>query len=148
MSWESEYVTIVPDVTREEIWTAWADVDSWNRWDLDLEFTTLEGAFAKGTWFVLRPKGGPKVRIQLTEVVPLEGYTDLTRFPGARMWGIHTMRDTDRGLALRTCIRVEGPLGFIWRKIVAEGVANGMAKQTNALVNYVQAQRIRETSHA
>ena len=148
MSWQSEYVAVVPDVSREEIWTAWADVDNWNKWDRDLEFTKLEGEFAKDTWFALRPRGGPNVRIQFAEVVPLEGYTDLTRFPGARMWGIHTMRDTDLGVELRTCVRVEGPLGFIWRRIVAEGVAKGMEKQTHALVEYVQTQRSREPTHA
>ena len=148
MSWQSEYVAVVQDVSREEIWSAWADVDNWNKWDLDLEFTKLEGDFARGSWFTLRPKGGPTVRIQFAEVVPLERYTDLTRFPGARMWGIHDVRDTDQGVELRICVRVEGPLGFIWRKIVGDGVARGMAIQTQALVRYAHAQRSSDLAHA
>ena len=29
---------------------------------------------------------------------------------------------------------IEGPLAFLWRKIVAENVADGMAAQTGALI--------------
>jgi hypothetical protein len=29
---------------------------------------------------------------------------------------------------------IEGPLAFVWRKIVAEDVANGMAEQTEMLI--------------
>ncbi|MEP6730457.1 MAG: SRPBCC family protein [bacterium] len=141
MSWQREYTTIVPGITREEVWNAWQDVNNWHRWDTDLDYARLDGPFATGSRFTLKPKGGPRVQIEFERVEPLNAYVDLTHFPLARMWGIHEMHDTSDGLALRCCIRIEGPLSFLWRKIVAEGVVNGLEKQTRQLVAYIHARR-------
>jgi len=146
MSWQREYTTVVPGLTREEVWNVWADVNNWHLWDTDLDYAKLDGPFAAGSQFTLKPKGGPRVRIDFDRVEPLSAYVDLTHFPLARMWGIHEMRATEHGLALRCCIRIEGPLSFLWRKIVAEGVAKGLQKQTRQMVAYIHAQR--QDAHA
>jgi polyketide cyclase/dehydrase/lipid transport protein len=140
MAWEREYALTVTDLSRDEVWRAWEDVNHWNRWDDDLEFARLDGAFKKGERFTLKPKGGPRVTIELAEVERLASFTDLTRFPLARMWGTHELRDSSRGLVLRSVIRVDGPLAFLWRKIVAEGVARGLERQTHRLIAYVREQ--------
>ncbi|WP_281401112.1 hypothetical protein [sulfur-oxidizing endosymbiont of Gigantopelta aegis] len=41
-------------------------------------------------------------------------------------------------MEIKTTMSVEGYLGFIWRKIVAEDVANGMEEQTNSLIKKAQ----------
>ncbi|MEP6619307.1 MAG: SRPBCC family protein [bacterium] len=141
MTWEREYTVVVPDVTRAEIWNAWRDVNGWHRWDTDIEYARMDGPFEAGQQFTLKPKGGPRVQITFERVEPMVAYTDFTRFPLARMWGIHEMHETERGLELRCCIRVTGPLSFLWRKLVAEGVVNGLEQQTRQLIAYVHERR-------
>jgi len=87
---------------------------------------------------VLKPKGGPKVNIRFLRAEALKGYTDLTPFPLARMYGIHDMEETQDGLRLRITIRIEGPLSWLWKKIVAEKVAADAPVQLESLARRAQ----------
>ena len=136
--WESKYEKTYKGLKKEGVWAAWADVNSWPRWDSDTEFTQMTGLFEPGTQFILKPKGGPKVSIWLTEVKVLHSFTDVTRFPMAKMYDTHEMEETAEGLKIRSIIRVQGPLGWLWKKIVAEGVAAGAPKQIDALAEFVK----------
>lgn len=131
--WHTTHFLTVDPALRSAIWAIWADVDRWHEWDLDLEFARLDGTFAAGQTFTLRPKGGPTVPITLLRADAMQGYTDLTRFPGARMYGVHDMRETRDGLELVITIRIEGPLAFLWRRLVAQKVADEAPAQLRAL---------------
>ena len=136
--WESTHTRTYRGLDREAVWALWADVDRWHEWDEDIEWARLEGPFREGAKFTLKPKGGPRVGIALTRIEPLRGYTDETRFPLATMHGIHDMEETAEGLKLTITIRIRGPLAWLWRKIVAEGVAAEAPAQMDALAAYAR----------
>ena len=138
---------LVTDVDKAAVGSAWSDVNDWRVWDTDLECAKLRGPFHLGAAFVLRPKGGPNVKIRLERVDVLVGYTDLTRFPLARMYGVHDMEETPDGLRLTTTIRVEGILGWLWRKLVAQKVADESPTQLLSLVAFAR-QRTAALTHA
>jgi hypothetical protein len=55
------------------------------------------------------------------------------------MYGDHEFISHENGeLEIKTTMSIEGPLSFIWRKIVAEGVANGLPEQTEWLISRVK----------
>ena len=81
-----------------------------------------------------KPKGGPNIRLELTEVKPNYSFVDLTRFPLARMFDLHELLDHGDKLEIKSTIRIEGPLSFLWRKLVAENVAKGLKEQTERLI--------------
>jgi hypothetical protein len=138
--WQTTHEATIPGLDKEAIWAAWADVDRWHEWQDDIEFARLKDTFREGGRFVLKPKGGPRVEIELLRVARLQGFTDLTRFPLARMYGMHDMKETADGVKLTVTIRVEGPLGWLWRKIVAQKVADDAPKQMASLVAHVRRQ--------
>ena len=74
------------------------------------------------------------MKIELTEVKLNSVFVDLTRFPLARMYDSHELIDHGNKLEIKMTIRIEGPLSFLWRKLVAENVANGMKEQTERLI--------------
>ena len=117
----------------------WQDVNQWHQWDTDIEYAQLGQPFTAGSQFLLKPKAGPKVKIVLVKVEPEKAFTDLTRFPLAKMYGIHEMSETNDGLEVTHTVRIEGPLSFLWRRIVAEKVAAGLEEQAEKMV-----QRARE----
>jgi hypothetical protein len=139
MAWERTHKIVVRDLQRAQLWKIWQDVNHWHLWDTDIEFATMDSQFKVGTIFVLKPKGGPKVSIRLTEVEPETAFTDMTQFPLAKMYGIHRMRETADGIEVIHTVRVEGPLGFLWKKLVAAKVAAGLEEQATKMV-----QRARE----
>lgn len=134
--WQATHTAVVRGLDQQAVWNAWVDVNHWAEWDTDIHRATLHGAFVPGAHFVLHPKGGPQIRIELVRAEPLVGYTDLARFPLARMYGIHDMRETPHGLELTITIRVEGPLAWLWRKLVAQKVADEAPRQIASLAAF------------
>ncbi len=134
MSWEKSHVCVVNGVSPEQIWQTWAEINRWHEWDPDIEYARTSMPFEEGSTFELKPRGGPKVQITLHKVEPLKGFTDVTRFPLARMYGVHEMVRVPDGLEIRHTMRVEGLLSFLWRKLVAENVAAGLEDQAQRMI--------------
>jgi hypothetical protein len=132
--WTKSYSTTVKGIDVDHLWQVWADVDAWHSWQSDLDHAKLEGPFAAGSTFLLKPKGGPRVRIALLTVEPCRRFVDLTRFPLAKMYGEHEFIARGDEVEIRTSVSVEGPLGFLWRKLVGEGVASSLEEQTRGLI--------------
>jgi hypothetical protein len=132
--WSKSYSKKVQGLKVEQVWKVWTDINRWHTWQSDIEYAKLVGDFKVGNVFVLKPKGGPKVKIELIRVEHNKIFTDLTRFPMARMYGSHEFIMHGEELEIRTTMSIEGGLSFLWRKLVAEDVANGMQEQTENLI--------------
>ena len=132
--WSRTYSKRVSDVQAEKLWQVWTDVNQWHTWQPDIVKAKLSGEFKVGNTFQIKPQSGPWISIQIIKVEPARQFTDLTCFPGARMYGCHEFIVHGDELEIRTTMSIEGFLSFLWRKIVAENVANGMADQTEALI--------------
>lgn len=131
--WEVTHARRYADVSREDVFALWADVNHWHEWDRDIEYARLAGPFRAGANFELKPRGGPRVRLTFVRVEPPAGYTDLLRFPFARMYGIHDVEELPGGITLRITIRLEGPLAWLWRRLVAQKIADEAPAQMDAL---------------
>ena len=132
--WSKSHSIVTKLATKEQMWTLLSDVNNWHTWDMDIEYAKMDGKFEQGNTFLLKPKGGPKVNIELIEVVKPYKFTDMTKFPLAKMYGEHVFEDTADGLKLTTTMKVEGILGFLWRKLVAQGIVNSLPVEMEAQV--------------
>jgi hypothetical protein len=124
--WTKSHSIVTKEVTKEQMWKLFADVNNWHTWDEGIEFAKLEGEFIKGNFFTLRPKGGPNVKVELLETVPNKMFLDVTKFPLAKMYDEHTFEETPQGLKITNTITVTGFLGFLWRKIVAQKIVDNL----------------------
>lgn len=124
--WTKSHSIVTKEVTKQQMWNLFADVNNWHTWDTGIEFAKLEGKFEKGNHFMFQPKGGPKLKIGIIEAVENKNFTDFTKFPLAKMYGEHTFEDTSNGLKITTTMKVEGLLGFLWVKIVAQKIADAL----------------------
>jgi hypothetical protein len=50
------------------------------------------------------------------------------------MVDVHEFVESDGGVEIRNTTSMDGPLAWVWRKLVAEGVANSLPEQTSRLV--------------
>lgn len=126
--WSKSHSIVTKEVTKEQMWKLFADVNNWHTWDEGVEFAQLEGKFETGNHFQFQPKGGPKLKIGIKEAIENEKFVDVTTFPLAKMYGEHIWEDTPNGLKITTTMKVEGVLGFLWRKIVAQGIVDTLPK--------------------
>lgn len=138
--WLKSYSKIFPGLKKEAVWQIWADVNNWPTWDKELEYCDMRGDFKVGNQFVLKPLGGPPVKIILSDVIDNERFTDYCKFPGAKMYDTHILEETQEGLRITNTIKVTGILSFIWVKLVAKNIAEGIPRQMEALVKLASAQ--------
>jgi hypothetical protein len=52
------------------------------------------------------------------------------------MYGEHVFEDTTEGVKITTTMKVEGPLGFLWRKLVAQNIADALPAEMEQQVNH------------
>ena len=133
--WSKSYSVVTNEVTKEQMWRMWSDVNNWTTWYNGLELASMNGKFEAGNFYNFQPKGGPKMKIKIHEAVENQVFTDLTTFPLAKMYGKHTFEETADGLRVTTTMTVVGILGFLWRKIVAQKIVDDLPKYIETQIN-------------
>ena len=136
--WVRRFSKEYEGIFKEDVWNAWSDVNNWPKWDNELEYCDMKGDFVKGSQFILKPRGGPKVKITLSEVIPHEKFVDYCKFLGATMHDAHFLEDMPKGLRITNTITVTGPLAFLWVGLVAKNVAVSVPEQTDRLIEYAR----------
>ena len=132
MHWTFEH-TEHTSASPESIWALWSDVTSWPVWDDGAEHVHLEGPFVAGTKGTLKPAGGPKVRFELTDVRPVQGFADVTRLPLSRMRFEHSVvRDGDRTRVTHR-VTMSGLTTPLFSRIIGRGIAKGMPETVKTL---------------
>lgn len=118
---------ITAAVEPDAFFARWADMATWPEWNTDTEWVRLDGPFVQGATGVLKPKGGPKVRFEVTVLEPGREFTDVSRLFGARLTFRHLVGRTAEG-ATRVDVEVTltGPLGAVWRAVLAKGIRQAL----------------------
>lgn len=136
--WIKSYSKTYQGIKREDIWRLWTDVNNWAQWHDDLDYCKMDDAFSVGNYFLLKPKGGPVFKIELTEIKEGWEFTDCTKLFGARMYDSHKIEEnTDGSLRLTSTLKVTGPLKWLWILLVAKNVAATAPQEMEAAVKMV-----------
>lgn len=134
--WIKEYSKVYDNVEIEALWRIATDIDNWPTWHEDLAYCKLQGTFSVGNYFILKPKGGPNIKIRLTEVINNRKFTDCTKFFGAKMYDTHEFEQIAEGkVRLSSKLVVTGPLKWLWIKLVAKNVAATVPNEIDTLVH-------------
>ncbi|MCE1187582.1 MAG: SRPBCC family protein [Ignavibacteria bacterium] len=142
--WTRSCTVTTKEVTREQLWQLFSDVNNWHTWDDSIEFARLQGEFAVGNTFQLRPKGGPTVTIRLQEIIENSKFVDCTSFPLAKMYGSHTFEDTPEGVRITVTMSVQGLLSFLWVRLVAQGIVNSLEEDINRQIQAAKHYEIKQ----
>jgi uncharacterized protein YndB with AHSA1/START domain len=137
--WKAQY-EMTTDVPPAALYRAIADINNWSKWDSGLEYTRLEGDTRPGAAFVLKPKGGPKVKMTIDEVRPYV-LVDTAHLLGAKMRTTHEYVGVGAQTTIRFAIEVSGPLGFLWRKMVGDNQIKEAPAQLADFVAYARMSR-------
>ncbi len=119
--WKKQ-VTIKTKATPEQIWKLWSDVDKWNSWDTQTEYSSLNGDFKAGTELIIKPKDAPKSKCKLLEVKPEKSFTVFAPLPLAKMYFIHTMEEKNSELFVTHRVEMTGILTFLFSRIIGKNL--------------------------
>ena len=132
--WHKSFSTVTQDVTKDQIWTVLSDINHWNDWDKDLEWTELKGEAKPNAEFMLKPKGGPKTRLTISQFDKPNVFADISHLPLAKMHTIHTLSQTSDGVKIQVDIKISGFLTFLWSKVIGQKQIDGGLHQTQRLI--------------
>lgn len=135
--WQGQYEATT-DVPAEKLFRSIADINNWNKWDDGLKFTKLEGVARSGAAFILKPKGGPNVKMTIDEIQPYR-LVDTAHLFLAKMRTSHEYVQNGNRTTIHFQVEIWGVMGFFWRKIIGENQIKGAAAQTDALIKYARA---------
>ena len=136
--WTGSHSLVTKEVTKEQMWKLFSDVNNWQKWDTGIDYAKMEGEFEVGNFFQLKPKGSPEVKIKLIESIENKKYVDLTHFPLAKMTGTHLLEETPDGIKMTTIMRVWGLLSFLWVKLVAKKIVDDLSTDMNNQVDFAK----------
>lgn len=116
----------------------WVDHATWPEWSPDTEWVRVDGPVREGARGQLKPKGGPKVRFEITAYDASRRYTDTSRLPGARLVFEHTAEPTATGTNLHVHVAISGPLARAWALTLGRGFRVSAQADLDRLVQIVE----------
>jgi hypothetical protein len=131
---QKTFTLTTSEVSQDQIWKVISNVNQWSTWDGGVEFAELQGKFESNSSFLLRPKGGPKIKIQLVEVKEKTYFKDMTTFPLAKMYGEHWYEETPQGLKITVTMTISGVLAALWYRIVMKDIVANLEKDQKTLI--------------
>jgi len=84
--------------------------------------------------FLLKPKGGPKTKLTISEFDAPNVFADVAHLPLAKMHTIHTLSQMDKGIKIDVDIKIVGALTFLWSKVIGQKQIDGGPEQTEKLI--------------
>lgn len=141
MKYAESYSQVVQGVRAEQVWAVWSRIDLRSTWDDDTEWAKINGAFVAGNVFWFKPKGGPKLKMRISEAIQNKSFTDSFRLPGATLHGIHDIIVCQEGLEIRTTMQIDGCLAWLWKRLLVNGIVASLPRQTELLIQQARLQR-------
>ena len=138
MPYRHTHETIV-DASPEQLFAAITNLRRWPEWDAELVFNEPDGTpLAPGSRFTLKPKGGPKVAMQVADLEDPRRFADVALLPLGRIRTTHEFTPTADGTQVRVSIETTGWLAFLWERLVARKLAGGTPHQTRVFAKFAR----------
>lgn len=126
--------TIETKAHPQVIWKIWQDVKNWNTWDHGIEFSSIEGPFAEGTKGVLKPKGGPLVRTELTRVEPMRLFIDESKLFFCKIIVSHFLKESQGKTQVTHQIEMKGPCAFLFAFLIGRTMKKNLPQEMHAMI--------------
>ena len=106
----TDTTSIITTASPQALWRLFEDVAGWTSWNAGIERIALNGPFATGSTFDMKPPGMEAFRSTLHDVRPPETFVDETVLGDTRFLVSHELHALPSGgTRVVYAIRVEGP---------------------------------------
>ncbi|HRG64101.1 MAG TPA: hypothetical protein PLP75_13910 [Burkholderiales bacterium] len=139
--WKSTHSQCINDLSAQQIWDVLSAVNSWSEWQADIEYAKLEYEFKAGNQIRFKPRGVPEVKIKILETkIETERmvFLDSTSFPLTKMYDLHEIIIHPNKIEIKNTIWTSGILSPLWRKLLINNIASGIASQTDNMIKYAR----------
>lgn len=129
----NKQVSIKTNATKKQVWKLWSDVENWKKWDIETEYSSLEGSFEVGQYITIKPVGAPKSKCKIIEVSENKNFTVCASLPFTKMYFIHELEELNGELFITHRVEIKGLLTFLFSKIIGKNLEKNLTKSMNNL---------------
>lgn len=90
-----------------DVWSIWADVNNWSKWDSGIAQAEIRNNFKAGTVFSLTPQGGEPIEVELKTVTAGEEFSDEAVLPFGVIRNFHRVEKAGEQIHLTHEVRAE-----------------------------------------
>jgi uncharacterized membrane protein len=131
--------TITIERSAEHIFKIYKDVESWAKWDPDIDSVALDGEFSAGTTGWIKPVGAPKTKTILTQVNEPLLFTVESRLPLCTMHFEHELLTEGNKTHVTHRVAFSGPLSVVFSKVIGGKIKKGIEATMQGLKHYAEA---------
>jgi len=116
------------------IFNVWRDIDHWHEYDEGIEWAKLMDTFTEGGRYVLKPKGGPKVKATILTIEADRRFVDVSHLLGAKLTFDHNIARQNSQTIVVITMTLHGPLSWLWAKILGKSQQADLERSTANLI--------------
>lgn len=131
---ESIHTTASP----EDIWAVWSDVANWATWDQDVESCQLNGEFQSGATAVLKPRGGPRVNIEIVDCVARKSFVSHSFLPLTTIVFHHEITPETSGHKITHRVEFKGFLAPFFYCVMGRNLVRGLPQALENLARLAE----------
>ncbi|MGL4576839.1 MAG: SRPBCC family protein [Burkholderiaceae bacterium] len=105
-----------------DIFNLYADVNGWPKWDPEVVEASLSGAFTSGAVGTIKPKGGPKSKIEFIDVKPNAAFTAQCKLPLCLMTFVHELAPNGSSTTATHSVIFSGLMAPIFGRLIGTGI--------------------------
>ena len=124
-----------------DIFNLYADVNGWPKWDPEVIESSISGAFMTGAVGMIKPKGGPKSKIEFIEVKPNVAFTARCKLPLCVMTFEHELVSNDSTTTATHRVTFAGFLAPLFGRLIGAGIQRTLPATMAGLKHAAEAGR-------
>ena len=126
MAWRFEH-TAESSADPHDVWRRYVDVEHWSEWSQrGVEWSRIDGPFEVGAKGKSKAPGLRAASFELVAVEPDAFFASEVKLPGGRLRFEHQIEPSGPGSRITHRVTVEGPMAFLYTRVVRHGVESGL----------------------
>ncbi len=121
------------DAPASRIFSIYANVADWPRWDVDAKSASIDGNFVSGATGVVVPHGGPKSKILFTRVTADRGFVVECKLPLCVMRFEYELEAKGDATLATHRVTFEGLLSPVFGRLIGSGMKKSLPNALAAL---------------
>ena len=130
--------------TADHVFALYSDVSSWPSWDKDVLAVSLPQGLVLGSTGWLKPRGGPKVKLSVTEVTRGVSFSTASDLPLCKMTVLHSISQGQQGVNVIHQAQFTGLLAFFFAFVIGRPFMKNLPDALHSLKALAEGSPLRE----